>query len=128
MSTRTCADCHRTMTKLVRGICTTCYGIRKRNHIPLPDPIRVTINGRVDDVIEDAAFLATTGAGLTEAARRLDTTAEALDRLLLRHEHHDILRLLRDHDVVPDAYLHGRFDDRTNAPIRDRGRGTWKVA
>lgn len=127
-ATKTCGDCGRTRTKLARGICSTCYGIRKRVGQPLPPVSSTSVRGRVEDVLEDVAFLAATGAGLREAARRTNTTPVALEKLLIRHGLHDLLSMLNAQDEVPEVYLNGRFDDRSNARTRDPGRGTWKVA
>lgn len=111
-----------------RGLCTTCYERRRRNGDPLPPSHREAVMERLADVLEDVTWLAETGAGLTEAARRLDTTPEALKRLLQRHNRSDLLDSLRVHDEVPDAYLHG--SPTTTIPFTARGpvRGTWKVA
>jgi hypothetical protein len=50
---------------------------------------------RLTDLVEDAAWMATTGTGLTEAARRLYLAPDSLTRQLERAARHDLTAQLR---------------------------------
>lgn len=53
-------------------------------------------------VLEDADFIANTGRGLTEAARRLGfTSPTALERWLLRLDRRDLVTWLKANDPIP---------------------------
>lgn len=63
----------------------------------------------VDALIEDATFIADTGAGLTEAARRLGfTNAATLERYLHRLHQYTLAARLRANDPLPVSVIHGR--------------------
>lgn len=57
--------------------------------------------------IEDAWFLARTGAGLAEVAQRLGRTPNALERLLERHDEHELAQRLRRQDPAPLRLVKG---------------------
>lgn len=60
---------------------------------------RRTAEERTRIAIEDAAFLASTGVGLTDAAARLEYRSPgALERLLERHDEYALAQRLRSQD------------------------------
>lgn len=58
-----------------------------------------------EEVVEDAAYLAASGVGMRETARRMGTTVDALERRLYRAGQHELVSRLRGQDPMwPQAH------------------------